>query len=313
MPLDPQARALLDQMAAAGAPPFESLTPAQAREMIMQMRELAGPPEPVARLEDRVATTVAGPIPVRVYAPEAAGPLPVLVYFHGGGWVIGNLDTIDAPCRSLANQARCLIVSVDYRLAPEHKFPAAAEDCYAATRWAAEHAAELGGDPARIAVGGDSAGGNLAAVVALMARDRGGPRLAYQLLIYPVTNYDFSTPSYQDNAEGYLLTKNAMVWFWEHYLRDPSDGQNPYASPLRAADLHGLPPAFVITAEYDPLRDEGEAYAARLREAGVAVELRRYDGMIHGFFQMAGVLDQGKQVIADAAAALRAAFTVPAR
>jgi acetyl esterase len=313
MPLDPQARALLDQMAAAGAPPFESLTPAQAREMIMQMRELAGPPEPVARAEDRVAATAAGPIPVRVYAPEATGPLPVLVYFHGGGWVIGNLDTVDAPCRSLANQARCLIVSVDYRLAPEHKFPAAAEDCYAATRWAAEHAAELGGDPARIAVGGDSAGGNLAAVVCLMARDRGGPRLTYQLLIYPVTNYDFSTPSYQDNAEGYLLTKNAMVWFWEHYLRDPSDGQNPYASPLRAADLRGLPPAFVITAEYDPLRDEGEAYAARLREAGVAAELRRYDGMIHGFFQMAGVLDQGKQVIADAAAALRAAFTVPAR
>ncbi len=313
MPLDTQARALLDQMAAAGAPPFESLTPEQAREMIMQMRELAGPPEPVARVEDRVAATAAGPIPVRIYTPEAAGPLPMLVYFHGGGWVIGNLETVDAPCRALANRAGCLIVSVDYRLAPEHKFPAAAEDCYAATRWAAEHAAELGGDPARIAVGGDSAGGNLAAVVALMARERGGPRLAYQLLIYPVTNYDFSTPSYQENAEGYLLTKNAMVWFWDHYLRQPSDGEHPYASPLRAADLRGLPPAFVITAEYDPLRDEGEAYADRLRQAGVPTELRRYDGMIHGFFQMAGVLDQGKQVIADAAAALRAAFAVPAR
>ncbi len=311
MPLDPQAQALLDQMAAAGAPPFESLSPEQAREMIMQMRELAGPPEPVARVEDRVAATAAGPIPVRIYAPEATGPLPVLVYFHGGGWVIGNLETVDAPCRALANRARCLIVSVDYRLAPEHKFPAAAEDCYAATRWVAEHAAELGADPSRIAVGGDSAGGNLAAVVALMARDRGGPRLAYQLLIYPVTNYDFSTPSYQENAEGYLLTKNAMVWFWDHYLRDPSDGQNPYASPLRAADLRGLPPAFVITAEYDPLRDEGEAYAERLRQAGVPTELRRYDGMIHGFFQMAGVLDQGKKVIADAAAALRGAFAVP--
>ncbi len=313
MPLDTQARALLDQMAAAGAPPFESLTPEQAREMIMQMRELAGPPEPVARVEDRVAATAAGPIPVRIYTPEAAGPLPMLVYFHGGGWVIGNLETVDAPCRALANRAGCLIVSVDYRLAPEHKFPAAAEDCYAATRWAAEHAAELGGDPARIAVGGDSAGGNLAAVVALMARERGGPRLAYQLLIYPVTNYDFSTPSYQENAEGYLLTKNAMVWFWDHYLRQPSDWEHPYASPLRAADLRGLPPAFVITAEYDPLRDEGEAYADRLRQAGVPTELRRYDGMIHGFFQMAGVFDQGKKVIADAAAALRAAFAVPAR
>jgi acetyl esterase len=308
MPLDPQARALLDQMAEAGAPPFESLSPEQAREMIVAMRDLAGSPEQVAKVEDSQIPTPDGKIPVRIYTPEGAGPFPILVYFHGGGWVIGSVDTIDAPCRALANGAGCIVVSVDYRLAPEHKFPAAAEDCYAATKWVADHAAELGGDRERIAIGGDSSGGNLTAVVALMARDRGGPKLVFQLLIYPVTDYNFGTGSYQQNADGYLLTKNAMVWFWNHYLRNEDDGRNPYASPLQARDLSGLPPAFVITAEFDPLRDEGEAYAARLREAGVPVDAKRYDGMIHGFFQMAGVLDQGKQAIADAAAHLKHAF-----
>src|SRR5215207_6871848 len=207
MPLDPQAMALLDQMAAAGGPPFESLTPAQARALIAQMQELAGPPEPVAKVEDSMIPTPDGPVAVRIYTPEGDGPFPVLIYFHGGGWVIGSIDTVDSPCRTLANAAGCVIVSIDYRLAPEHKFPAAPEDCYVATRWVVENAAGLNGDPACVAIGGDSAGGNLAAVVALMARDRGGPALVFQLLIYPVTNYDFNTASYQENADVSLPTK----------------------------------------------------------------------------------------------------------
>jgi acetyl esterase len=197
---------------------------------------------------------------------------------------------------------------MEYRLAPEHKFPAAPEDCYAATCWVATNAAAIGGDPGRIAIGGDSAGGNLTAVVAQMARDRGGPALVYQLLVYPVTNYGSDTASYRENADGYLLTRDAMVWFWNHYLRSAADGNNPLASPLRTHDLRGLPPAMVLTAEFDPLRDEGEAYAMRLQEAGVPVTLKRYAGTIHGFFSLGAVLDQGKQAMADAAAALRTIF-----
>jgi len=204
----------------------------------------------------------------------------------------------------LTNAADCAVVSVEYRLAPEHKFPAAVEDGYAATKWVAQNASNLGVDAARIAVGGASAGGNVAAVVALMARDRGTPRLVYQLLLYPVTNFAFDTPSYQQNADGYMLTKDAMMWCWSLYLRGEADGHNPYASPLRAQDLHGLPPALVVTAEYDPLRDEGELYAARLREAGVPAVCKRYDGMIHGGLPM----DMGKQAWQEAAAALRSAF-----
>jgi acetyl esterase len=247
-------------------------------------------------------------MPTRIYMPYGTGPFPVLVYLHGGGWVIGDLEAYDATCRALTNAAGCLVVAMEYRLAPEHKFPAAPEDCYAATCWVAANAAAIGGDPRRIAVGGDSAGGNLAAVVAQMARDRGGPALVYQLLVYPVTNYGYDTASYEENAEGYLLTRNAMVWFWNHYLRSAADGNNPLASPLRASDLRDLPPAMVLTAEFDPLRDEGEAYAMRLQEAGVPVTLKRYTGTIHGFFSLDAVLDQGKQAMADAAAALRTIF-----
>jgi acetyl esterase len=314
MPLHPQAQGLLEQMAAAGGPPLEEMPVEAARQMIAAMAELAGPPEEVARVEDRA---VPGPeagveIPVRIYTPAGTGPLPALVYFHGGGWVIGNIESHDAPCRALANAAGCVVVSVDYRLAPEFKYPAAAEDCYVATRWVAENAAALGVDPQRIAVGGDSAGGNLTAVVSLMARDRGGPPLIFQLLVYPVTDYAYETVSYQENADGYLLTRASMVWFWDHYLPGEDAGAEPYASPIRAKDLTGLPPALVITAEFDPLRDEGEAYAARLQQAGVPVTLHRYDGMIHGFFQMAGVLEPGKAAIEESAQALRAAFTQPA-
>jgi acetyl esterase len=232
----------------------------------------------------------------------------VLLYFHGGGMVVGNLDTIDGPVRALTNRAGCLTVSVDYRLAPEHKFPAAPEDCYAATDWVARNAASIGGDPSRIAVCGDSAGGNLAAVVPQMARDRGGPSIVFQLLMYPMTNYDFTTSSYGEFAEHHLLTRNSMAWFWEHYLASPADGKNPYASPLLAADLSGLAPALVCTSECDVLRDEGEAYAAALERAGVRVETKRYAGTIHGVFQLAGALDISKAFIDDCASALRKAF-----
>ncbi|MGH2601133.1 MAG: alpha/beta hydrolase [Dehalococcoidia bacterium] len=308
MAVDPQVQALLDQMAAAGAPPMDTLSPEEARAMMLEMRALAGEPEPVAKVEDRTVPGPAGDIPVRVYTPEGSGPFPVLVYFHGGGWVIGSIETSDGPCRQLTNEAGCVVVSVEYRLAPEHKFPAAPEDCYAVTRYVAERAAEFNADPGRLAVGGDSAGGNLAAVVALMARDRGGPAIVEQMLIYPVTDLDFNTPSYTENEEGFLLTKRSMVWFWDHYLPSEADGQNAYASPLRAADLSGLPPAFVATCELDPLRDEGESYAARLREAGVGVTAKRYEGLIHGAFQMCSVLDQGKTMMTDATAGLRRAF-----
>ncbi|MDN3016153.1 alpha/beta hydrolase fold domain-containing protein [Paenibacillus sp. BSR1-1] len=307
--IDPQAWFILKQLESAGAPPLELLTPDQAR-LGADFRLLAGVPEQVAKVENRTIPVPGGEIPVRIYTPSGEGPFPALVYYHGGGWVIGNLDTVDVPCRMLANRAGCVVVSVDYRLAPEHKFPTAAEDSYAVVKWVAEQAASIQVDPERIAVGGDSAGGNLAAVVALMARDQGGPSIAYQMLIYPVTNHSYETESYRENANGYFLTKNTMVWFWNHYLRDEQDGKNPYASPLLAEDLSGLPPALVITAGFDPLRDEGEAYAERLKATGVPVEATRYDGMIHGFFWMPGVLEQGSAAIKQAANALNQAFHV---
>jgi acetyl esterase len=238
----------------------------------------------------------------------AGGALPGIVYFHGGGFVIGNLDSHDGTCRALANASGCAVVSVDYRLAPEHRFPAAPEDCYAALRFVAERGAELGIDARRLAVAGDSAGGNLAAVTALLARERRGPDVRFQLLVYPVADHAFDTPSYRDNAEGYFLSAAMMRWFWGHYLERPEQGDDPLASPLRAKDLAGLPPALVITAEYDPLRDEGEAYAARLKQAGVAAELLRYDGQIHGFFSLFDALDDGRAAVERAGAALRAAL-----
>lgn len=307
MPLDPQIQAVLDQFRAAGIPPSHRLTVPEARAtMLARAASVPGEPEPVARIEDRAIPGPAGFLPIRIYTPADGGRRPLLVYFHGGGWVQGTLDTHDRICRSLANAAGCLVVSVEYRLAPEHRCPAAAEDAYTATRWVADHAAALGGDPARLAVGGDSAGGNLAAVVTLMARDRGGPPLAFQLLVYPVTDHDFDTPSYREHAEGLLLWRDTMLWFWDHYVPDVAARDHPHAAPLRAADLHGLPPALVITAEYDPLRDEGEAYAARLREAGVPATCHRYPGMIHGFLGMAHAVDAGREAIGEAGRALRA-------
>ena len=309
MPIDPQAQAFLDQLSALGAQPLSSMPVADARRAMDALASLRVDPAPVRSAVDRRVPGPAGEVPVRIYTPNAPAPLPLLVFFHGGGWVLGGLDTHDGTCRELANGAGCVVVSVDYRLAPEHKFPAAAEDCYAVTQWAAAHAAELGADAKRLAVGGDSAGGNLAAVVAQIARDRGGPPLVFQLLIYPVIAAAFDTASYRDNAEGYLLTAGDMRWFWNHYLASSADAADPYAAPLGALTLAGLPPALVITAEFDPLRDEGELYAHRLEEAGVPARLTRYDGMIHGFFGMGHMMDKAKAAVQESCANLRQVFS----
>lgn len=308
MPLHPQAQALLDQLAAAGEVDLTALPVPAVRAIYTQMSAAKGPGLPLDVAERRIAGPDGGEIGLRIYRP-LPGARPALVYLHGGGFVIGSLDTHDATCRALAAASRCTVISVDYRLAPEHRFPAAAEDAYAALCHAAEAGAEIGVDPARLAVGGDSAGGNLAAVTALLARERGGPRLAFQLLVYPVTDARFDTPSYLENGEGYFLTTKLMRWFWDHYLERADQADDPLASPLRAKDLAGLPPALVLTAGYDPLRDEGERYAERLREAGVPTELKRYAGQIHGFFTQFDVLDDGRDAIERAGAALRRALS----
>ena len=306
MPLDPQAEALLAQMKEQGLPPFEEMTVPQAREVIAGFRELQAEPPPIAAAEDRTVPGPAGDIPIRVYMPQAPAPRPVLVYFHGGGWTIGNVDITDRPCRALAHATGGVVVSVEYRMAPEDKFPAALDDCYAVTRWAAEHAAELGADPDRLVVIGDSAGGNLAAAVALLAREQGTPTIAYQVLIYPVTDHGCGWPSYSENADGYLLTRATMHWFWSHYLSNADEGQDWRASPLRASDFSNLPPALIATCEFDPLRDEGEAYGERLLAAGVPTKVHRFDGMIHGFFWMTLVMPQAQQLIDEIAAELAA-------
>ncbi len=306
MALNPQAKFVIDQLAALGAPPLHEQEPAVAREANRVPPAVPGPT--MASEEDRAIPGPAGDIPVRIYRPTDATDHSLLVWYHGGGWVIGDLDGADVNCRELAARSGSVVVSVDYRLAPESRFPAAHEDCYAATVWAAEHAAELGADANRLVVGGDSAGGNLAAVVSLRARDENGPAIRFQLLVYPVTDHNFETVSYRDNAEGYLLTRDGMIWFWGHYLGPDGDGAHPHASPLQAESLAGLPPAHVITAEYDPLRDEGEAYASRLQEAGVPTTHTRYAGQIHAFFNMHGVLDDATNAVEEAAQKVKAAL-----
>ena len=278
MPVNPQVRALLDEFEKQGLPPFDQMSVTRARVVALGFRDLQGEPENLGEVRDILVPGPAGALPVRLYHPAPGQALPLVVYFHGGGWVIGDLEIVDKPCRALANASHCVVASVNYRLSPETKFPGPAEDCYAATKWLAEHAHAIGANGRFVAVAGDSAGGNLAAVVALMARDRGGPALSYQVLIYPVTAPAAGTQSasYQENADGYLLTKGSMEWFWDHYLTAPDDGKNPHAAPLHAADLSRLPPAMVITAEFDPLRDEGLAYTKRLQEAGVSVNAVHY-------------------------------------
>jgi acetyl esterase len=306
MPLDVQMKSLLDAMAAAKNPAFHTLTPQEARR-IAAARPQPGEPEPVAKVDDRKIQSSGGDIPIRIYTPAGTPPLGVLVYFHGGGWVLGNIAMTDQPCRLLANASGCMVVSVEYRLAPEHKFPAGPEDCYTATKWVHDYAASLNADSKRIAVGGTSAGATLAAAVSLMARDRGGPHIAYQLLVYPATTTELTTASHSQFAKDnyYVLSRADMEWFWGHYLAREEDRINPYACPSYAKSLTGLPPAFVITAEYDPLRDEGEAYAVRLSDEGVSTILKRYEGVTHGFFGMPALLEKAKVAIEDAAAALR--------
>jgi acetyl esterase len=307
MPLDPQAKRLIDLIEGSGAFTF---SPDSDPEQLRALYAGLTPPETVVvdRVEDRTIPGPGGEIPVRIYRPAGAEPKPAIVYYHGGGWVIGGLNTHDGGCRAFANAADAVVVSVDYRLAPEHPFPAPLDDAIAALTWVHDNAGELGVDVGHVAVAGDSAGGNLAAVVAQQVRDAGGPPICFQLLIYPVTDHEFESGSMNDNAEGYFLSRDAMRWFFGHYLNDPAEGADPRVSPVRASDLAGLPPAFVITAEFDPLRDQGVAYAAAMSDAGTMVTARTYDGMFHGFLSMVEYIDAGKVAFDDSVDALNAAF-----
>jgi acetyl esterase len=308
MPLDPQAQRVVDTIAALNLKPIKDSTPTEAREAMRTRTAGLGPVEDVPAVADHRVPVEGGEITVRLYAPAGVGPHPVLVFYHGGGWVIGDLYTHDGLCRSIVNAAGCAVASVDYRLAPEFKFPVAVEDSYTALKWVAANGPRLGLDSARLAVGGDSAGGNLAAVMALLARDRRGPRILLQVLVYPVTNHDFGAQSYVENATGYLLTTEDMRWFWRHYLSREEQGQEVTASPMRAKSLADLPPALVMTAGCDPLRDEGDAYAARLRDSGVPVTVTQYAGMFHGFMRMTRILDQARAGLDEVATALRKAL-----
>ena len=303
MPLDPQAQAVIDMIEQLGVAELTDDTDPNEIRALMNAAVLPSGIE-LATVTDREIPGPAGLIPVRVYRPAGEAPKPVVVYFHGGGWVLGSLGTHDGTCRRLADGADAVVVSVDYRMGPEDRFPAAVDDSYAALTWVAAHAAELGADPARLVVAGDSAGGNLAAVVSQLARDGDGPAIRFQLLVYPVTDHEFTSMSMKENATGYYLTRDAMRWFYGHYLGDPGQGGDPRVSPLRASDLSGLPPAFVLTAQYDPLRDQGIAYADALRAAGNDVEMTMYEGLFHGFFSMFDLIEAGKAAFDDAIAAV---------
>jgi acetyl esterase/lipase len=303
-PLQPDVQLLLDAMAAMNLPPLESMSPEAAREFIQASTAMRPPGPAVGEIADGTLPGAAGDLAYRLYRPATAGPHPVVVYFHGGGWVLGNEQSDDPFCRDLCAQSGCLIVSVNYRHAPEHRFPAAPEDGFAAVRWVAENAASLGGVPGPLSVAGWSAGGNIAAIVCQMARHAGGPAIAGQLLVTPVTDCDFNWPSYRDNADGYILTTPLMHWFWDHYA-EPSERANPKASPLRATDLSGLPPAMVVTCEFDPLRDEGAAYAEALSAAGVDVRHLSCRGQIHTSLTAVGVVISGAPARVEMGAALR--------
>ena len=314
MPVDPFVKMMLDAMAEANMNPFADNILAKTADELraaMAANRVPVPEVPIAHYEDLViAGHDGGDVPVRVYRPAVDGVVrPAIVFYHGGGWVIGGLDTHDNSARMMANATDAVVVFVDYRLAPEAPFPVPVEDCYAGLLWTVANAATYGIDPTRLAVVGDSAGANLAAAVALMSRDRGGPALRYQLLVYPCTDMNPARwPSMTDNANGYFLTTDSMVWFYDQYAPNVDDRTHPYASPIHADDLSGLPPAFVITAEFDPLRDEGEAYGERLRAAGVATDIARYDGMIHGFFAMTAMFESAREANALAASKLKAAL-----
>jgi acetyl esterase len=310
--MHPQTRALLDLIEQANLPPTHTLAPEEARRMYRERRYFSQPAPPeVAQVRDLEIDGPHGPIRIRLVRPRGApadARLPVLVYYHGGGWTIGDLDTHDTLCRELANGAGCAVVSVDYRMGPEHRFPAAVDDCIAATYWVARNADALGVDASRMAVGGDSAGGNLAAVVAIAARDAADLPIAMQLLIYPATDQRRISASYQSNGQGYLLTQDTMTYFHDHYITDPAHDLDWRASPLLRDDLSGLPPALVLTAGYDPLRDEGLQYAQRLSEAGNTATHLCFERQIHGFITMGKVIDEANAAVALCSATLRAAL-----
>ncbi|CAN5911925.1 alpha/beta hydrolase [soil metagenome] len=307
MPVDPQIQALLDK--GTGVPATHTLPVAEARRLYEARIAVMAPPAGVATVAELSIEGPGGARALRLYTPLGQGPFPLMVFFHGSGFVLCSLDTHDGMCRNLAAGIGCVVLSVDYRLAPEHKFPAGLDDCLAATRWAATHAGELGADAERIMLCGDSAGGNMAAVTALRVRDEGGPPLCGQMLLYPVTDYHTpGTPSYVVNGEGYGLTRDTMEWFWAHYLNDAAEAGHAHASPLRAPDLAGLPAAYIASAEYDPLRDEAEQYGERLRAAGVPVEITRRPGMNHGFLFWVGRVDGADSAMAEACAWARRIF-----
>ncbi len=302
--LDPQVKQLLQAADEAGVPPIHSFSYANARDFyVLTAAKLAGNPPDDLDISERIIATGFSNISVRIYRPRGFDDqaLAALIYFHGGGWCIGDLDSHDPVCRWLAAHSACVVIAVDYRMGPEHKFPAAVDDAFAVTEWISAHASELDIDSNSLGVGGDSAGGNLSAVVTLLAREQGGPHIACQLLIYPATDMLMSFPSHVAFGDGYRLTRTSIVWFISGYLRDGSDMYDFRASPLMAEDHSNLPPAFILTAEFDPLVDEGEAYANKLKDAGVAVKYRNYKGMIHGFIAMPGALDVAQTALLDAA------------
>ena len=311
MSLDPQIEIILGLAKQANLPEIWQLTPDQGREQYLMRVNKLKFTEPIFRTEDRRITGPGSSIPIRIYTPrelKTAEKLPVLMWFHGGGFVIGSLDTHDSVCRMLANRADCIVVAVDYRLAPESKFPAAVEDCEAALKWVALHAVEFGGDAASMAVGGDSAGANLATVMAILARDAAHPKLVFQLLVYPCTAPEPETASHYKFKEGYLLTRNSITWFYRQYLRSGKDENDFRYAPLVHDDLSGLPPSLIIVAGYDPLRDEGVEYARKLIEAGNRVRLSNYEGMVHGFYLMGGAVDAARRAVTESAEAMREAF-----
>ena len=304
MPLAPEYAAMFEQLAdQEPAPPLWEMTPEQGREMYRAMRPLVDE-LPIGSVEDQTIQGRLGDIPIRIYRPSTSGPHGILMNFHGGGWVIGDLDTSDAVCRQLAEQCDVIVISVDYRMAPEDIYPAAVDDCYDATCWAADQMQALNGN-GKLGVTGESAGGNLSAVVCLKARDESGPKINFQCLLYPVTDCDMSRNSYAENGEGYLLELKSMVWFWDTYCPDPATREEPYASPIRATNLGNLPPALVVTAEFDPLRDEGMAYAEALDAAGTEATAICYDGLVHDFFATAAMFECSKAAFNATVSALK--------
>lgn len=306
MPLDSESQAFIDYLNSLGNPPSETVSPQEARKNFSKIFQSPGPE--LELVEDRFIPSINGDIPIRFYKPSKSKQLPLLVWFHGGGMLVGDLDSADGIARFLCSGSECSVVSVDYRLSPENKFPAALEDCYNVTKWIFDHPKDFDTNPEQIAVGGDSAGGNLAAAVSIMSRDKKQPHIAHQLLVYPMLDCNFSTSSYIDNSEGYLLTKSAMKSYWNQYLATEKDKDNPYALPLQLKDYSNLPPALIITTEFDPLRDEGELYAKRLKDSKVNVVCTRYDGVFHGFFGRTTLIKKGRLAMDEACLSLKKAF-----